>query len=183
MTSIPEPGLARFNASADNVALAALREVCAGRAWGGAVLAGRPYATVDDLLAAGDRATAGLTDTGLAEALAGHPPIGRPTPGDPVSAREQRGLAGASERLTAELAELNLAYEEKFGHVFLICATGMTGERMRDALEERLRHTPERERATARAELGRINRIRLSRLVTGTDTRAPTRAAAPGQAP
>ena len=65
--------------------------------------------------------------------MAGHPPIGRPSPGDPASAREQRGMAGASEELKAEMLELNLAYQERFGHVFLICATGRTGEQMRDA--------------------------------------------------
>jgi 2-oxo-4-hydroxy-4-carboxy-5-ureidoimidazoline decarboxylase len=106
-----------------------------------------------------------LTTADLAEAMAGHPPIGRPKPGDPASSREQRGMAGASEELKAEMLELNLAYQEKFGHVFLICATGATGEQMRDAIEARIGNTPEQEREIARTELGRINRIRLSRLV------------------
>jgi 2-oxo-4-hydroxy-4-carboxy-5-ureidoimidazoline decarboxylase len=74
-------------------------------------------------------------------------------------------MAGASEELRAEMLELNLAYQERFGHVFLICATGRTGEQMRDALRERIAHTPEREREIVRAELGRINRIRLTRLL------------------
>ncbi|MFJ2171699.1 2-oxo-4-hydroxy-4-carboxy-5-ureidoimidazoline decarboxylase [Streptomyces sp. NPDC087851] len=164
-TPPPAPGLTRFNASPDGVALAALREVCASTAWGEALLARRPYATEDELLAAGDTVTAELTDAELTAALAGHPQIGRPEPGDPVSAREQRGMAGASAPLRAEMTELNLAYQERFGHVFLICATGATAEEMRDALRTRLGHTPEREREIARAELGRINRIRLSRLM------------------
>ncbi|MFE4176095.1 2-oxo-4-hydroxy-4-carboxy-5-ureidoimidazoline decarboxylase [Streptomyces sp. NPDC056909] len=166
MTSTPPSGLARFNTSSDRAVLAALHEVCASPAWGRKLLARRPYATADALLAAGDTATGELTDAELTEAMAGHPPIGRPRPGDPASSREQRGMAGASEELRAELLELNLAYQDRFGHVFLICATGATGERMRDALKERLAHTPERERAIARAELGKINRIRLTRLVT-----------------
>ncbi|MGQ4336348.1 2-oxo-4-hydroxy-4-carboxy-5-ureidoimidazoline decarboxylase, partial [Streptomyces hayashii] len=125
----------------------------------------RTYATVDELYEVGDAAMAELTDADLAEAMAGHPPIGRPKPGDPTSAREQRGMAGASEQLRAEMLELNLAYQEKFGHVFLICATGRTGEQMRDAVEERIGNTPEQEREIVRTELGRINRIRLARLV------------------
>ncbi|MFE1960594.1 2-oxo-4-hydroxy-4-carboxy-5-ureidoimidazoline decarboxylase [Streptomyces sp. NPDC059479] len=169
MTSTPTPGLARFNTSSDSsdrALLAVLHEVCASPAWARKLLARRPYATADALFAAGDTATDELDDTELAEAMAGHPPIGRPKPGDPASSREQRGMAGASEELRAEMLELNLAYQDRFGHVFLICATGATGEQMRDALKERLAHTPERERAIARAELGKINRIRLTRLMT-----------------
>ncbi|GGQ01872.1 2-oxo-4-hydroxy-4-carboxy-5-ureidoimidazoline decarboxylase [Streptomyces roseolilacinus] len=164
-SSTSTPGLTRFNTSADSDALAALHEVCASSAWGSRLLAQRPYATAEDLLLAGDAATAELSAEDLAEAMAGHPPIGRPKPGDPTSAREQRGMAGASEELRAEMLELNLAYQERFGHVFLICATGRTGEQMRDALRERITHTPEREREIVRAELGRINRIRLTRLL------------------
>ncbi|MFE7980073.1 2-oxo-4-hydroxy-4-carboxy-5-ureidoimidazoline decarboxylase [Streptomyces shenzhenensis] len=161
------PGLARFNALAEHTARAALHEMCASTAWAGHLLAHRPYATADDLYAAGDTAMAGLTAEDLAEAMAGHPPIGRPTPGDPVSAREQRGMAGASAELRAELLELNLAYQDRFGHVFLICATGKTAAQMRDAVRERISHTPEREWEIVRTELGKINRIRLARLVEG----------------
>ena len=159
------PGLARFNALEEHAAQAALHEVCASTAWAERLLAARPYATVDALHQASDAATAGLTAGDLAEAMAGHPPIGRPRPGDPASAREQRGMAGASEELKAEMLELNLAYQEKFGHVFLICATGRTGEQMRDAVKERIGNAPEQEREIVRAELGKINRIRLARLV------------------
>jgi 2-oxo-4-hydroxy-4-carboxy-5-ureidoimidazoline decarboxylase len=74
-------------------------------------------------------------------------------------------MAGASDDLKAEMLELNLAYQQRFGHVFLICATGRTGEELRDALKERIGNAPEREREIVRTELGRINRIRLARLV------------------
>ncbi|KUF16445.1 2-oxo-4-hydroxy-4-carboxy-5-ureidoimidazoline decarboxylase [Streptomyces silvensis] len=165
MTSRTTPGIARFNALPEAAATAALHEACASSAWGSKLLAQRPYATADALFAASDAAMADLTAADLAEAMAGHPPIGRPKPGDPTSAREQRGMAGASEELKAEMLELNLAYQEKFGHVFLICATGRTGEQMRDAVEERIGNSPEQERETVRSELGKINRIRLTRLL------------------
>jgi len=161
----PPPGLARFNDLEESVARAALHEACASTAWATRLLAARPYATVADLCTASDAAMADLTATDLAEAMAGHPPIGRPKPGDPASAREQRGMAGASEELKAEMLELNLAYQERFGHVFLICATGRTGEQMRDAVKERIGNAPEQEREIVRVELGKINRIRLARLV------------------
>ncbi|MGW0600938.1 2-oxo-4-hydroxy-4-carboxy-5-ureidoimidazoline decarboxylase [Streptomyces sp. NPDC002776] len=165
MTSTSTPGLVRFNALEEHAAFAALHEACASRAWAERLLAARPYATVEDLYSASDAAMAELTTADLEEAMAGHPPIGRPKPGDPTSAREQRGMAGAAEELKAEMLELNLAYQEKFGHVFLICATGRTGEQMRDAVKERIGNAPEQEREIVRTELGKINRIRLARLV------------------
>ncbi|ARP73059.1 2-oxo-4-hydroxy-4-carboxy-5-ureidoimidazoline decarboxylase [Streptomyces pluripotens] len=166
MTSTSTPsGLARFNDLEDSAAFATLHEACASAAWARQLLAARPYATLEDLYAASDAAMAELTTADLEEAMAGHPPIGRPRPGDPASAREQRGMAGASEELKAEMLELNLTYQERFGHVFLICATGRTGEQMRDAARERIDNAPEKEREIVRTELGKINRIRLARLV------------------
>ncbi|MFJ6573303.1 2-oxo-4-hydroxy-4-carboxy-5-ureidoimidazoline decarboxylase [Streptomyces sp. NPDC091292] len=167
MTSSSTPGTARFNALSEEAATAVLHEVCASSAWGSALLAQRPFTTADALFTASDAAMAELTEKDLAEAMAGHPPIGRPTPGDPTSSREQSGMSGASDRLRAEMLALNLAYQDRFGHVFLICATGLTGEQLRDAVRERVGNPPEREREIVRTELGKINRIRLTRLLEG----------------
>ncbi|MCK1797169.1 2-oxo-4-hydroxy-4-carboxy-5-ureidoimidazoline decarboxylase [Streptomyces sp. XM4193] len=167
MTPSPTPGLTRFNAADEAAARADLLEVCASTTWAAKLLARRPYGDAAGLFAASDSATAELTAADLAEAMAAHPPIGRPKPGDPTSAREQGGMAGASEELRGELLELNLAYQDRFGHVFLICATGLTGEQMRDALRGRIDNTPERERENVRTELVKINRIRLTRLAEG----------------
>ncbi|WP_308294236.1 2-oxo-4-hydroxy-4-carboxy-5-ureidoimidazoline decarboxylase [Streptomyces sp. ST2-7A] len=143
---------------------ALLRGICSAEEWVDAVLAARPLPDVAAACAASDAAVAALSEEGLDRALAGHPPIGRPRPGDPVSAREQRGTADASPALRAELLELNLAYQGRFGHVFLIRATGRTAEQMRDALRARLDNPPEVEREVTRAELAAINRLRLARL-------------------
>ncbi|MEU0075422.1 2-oxo-4-hydroxy-4-carboxy-5-ureidoimidazoline decarboxylase [Streptomyces sp. NPDC006332] len=163
-TSTP-PGLARFNALEEHAAFAVLHETCASTAWVTRLLATRPYPDTGSLYAASDKATAELTAEDLTEAMTGHPPIGRPEPGDPVSTGEQRGMADASEKLRAEMLDLNLAYQDRFGHVFLICATGRTGEQMRDAAKERIGNSPEQEREIVRTELGKINRVRLARLV------------------
>ncbi|MEV7796341.1 2-oxo-4-hydroxy-4-carboxy-5-ureidoimidazoline decarboxylase [Streptomyces sp. NPDC087512] len=165
MTSTLASGLARFNALEESAALAELHEACASTAWARRLLNARPFTTPEDLYTASDAAMADLTAADLEEAMAGHPPIGRPTPGDPTSSREQAGMAGASAELKAEMLELNLAYQEKFGHVFLICATGRTGEQMRDAVKERIGNSPEQEREIVRTELGKINRIRLAGLL------------------
>src|SRR5947209_6150242 len=101
-------GLARFNSADGESAARLLNEVCASSAWVAAVLAGRPYADAEALFEASDAAMRDLSADDLGEAVAGHPPIGRPKPGDPTSAREQRGMAGASDELKAELLELNL---------------------------------------------------------------------------
>lgn len=171
-TSAP-PGLARFNAVDGRDAARMLREVCASRAWAAAVADGRPYATLGELLDAADAAMAGLTAADLAEATAAHPPIGRPAPGDAASAREQSGVRD-EER--AQLLELNRAYQERHGHVFLICATGRTGAEMLAALRTRIGHDAETERETVRTELGKINRIRLTRWAeTPQAPRAPAK--------
>lgn len=147
--------------------LALLHEVCASPGWASAIIARRPYQDVEELLAANDVTTAALSAEDLSDALAGHPPIGRPRAADPVSSREQKGMGESSDDLKAEMVELNLRYQERFGHVFLICATGLSGARMRDALRARLPNSPERERDVVRFELGRINGIRLRGLAEG----------------
>lgn len=162
--STTTPGLTWLNSAGVGEARAALLQVCASTAWAERLLGRRPYADVAALFTAGDAAMAELSAQDLAEAMAGHPPIGRPRPGDPASGREQRGMAGASGDLKARMRELNLAYQERFGHVFLICATGLSAGQLHDALTERLGNTPERERENARQELAKINRIRLTRL-------------------
>lgn len=162
MTSSASPGLAWFNAADTPEAAGRLHHVCASSAWASAVLAGRPYGSVEALLAASDAAMVTLTAEDLGEAMAGHPPIGRPKPGDAVSAREQSGVR---EALREELLEFNLTYQDRHGHVFLICATGRTGDEMLAALKERIGNDTDTERGIVRTELGKINRIRLQRLM------------------
>ncbi len=161
MTSSASPGLARLNEAAAPAAARLLREVCGSTAWCAAVAAGRPYADLAGLLAASDAAMAALTAADLAEAMAAHPPIGRPAPGDPASAREQSGVADAER---AELLRLNAEYQQAHGHVFLIRAAGRTGAQMLAALQERIGNDPDTEREIVRTELAAINRIRLTRL-------------------
>ena len=68
------------------------------------------------------------------------------------------------ERVARNSTVINLTYQDRFGHVFLICATGLTGEQLRDAAKARIGNTPEQEREIVRTELGKINRIRLTSL-------------------
>jgi 2-oxo-4-hydroxy-4-carboxy-5-ureidoimidazoline decarboxylase len=169
MTQLDGFGLAAFNALPDHEAEAALLECCASRTWAGAVVAGRPYATPDRLIAAAQVALAELAESDLDDALAGHPRIGE-LPGASHSSwsrREQAGVASAAEQTRAALGDANRAYEERFGHVYLVCATGKSADELLAIAHERLGNDPANERRIVRSELGKINRIRLERLLSG----------------
>ncbi|WP_216917371.1 2-oxo-4-hydroxy-4-carboxy-5-ureidoimidazoline decarboxylase [Nocardia noduli] len=155
---------AGFDAMPDDVATRALLDCCSSPAFARAVLAGRPYRTVEDLLAAADAALAALPESELDLALSGHPRIGA-RPRSDASAREQAGVADAGDSVKLALAEGNRAYEEKFGHIYLVCASGRSGAELLELLTTRLGNDPATERRIMRAELGKINRIRLRRLL------------------
>jgi 2-oxo-4-hydroxy-4-carboxy-5-ureidoimidazoline decarboxylase len=82
------------------------------------------------------------------------------------SRREQAGARDADAATAAALVEANVAYEERFGHVFLIFATGKSAGEMLAAARERLHHDATTERAVVRAELKKITRLRVERLLT-----------------
>ena len=107
---------------------------------------------------------AALTDADVADGLAGHPRIGEHT-SDPRSAREQCGVADASAEVLAELAAGNRAYEQRFGHVYVVCASGRSAEELLDVLRGRLGNDPRTERAVVRGELVAINGLRLDRML------------------
>jgi len=148
--------LASFNTAAAEDAVAVMLSCCASRRFAAAMAAGRPYpsaAAVEDAVTAAFEA---LDWTDVLEALGEHPRIGDRVSGQ--SAAEQSGVADASR---AALAAGNAEYEERFGHVFLICATGLSGEQMVAALRERLSNDPYTERAVATAELRKITVLRV----------------------
>jgi len=104
----------------------------------------------------------------LDAAMAGHPRIGeRRLSG--WSVREQAGVrsgAGPDPGTLSALADGNAAYEQRFGHVFLICATGRGPAEILAELNRRMANDPATEREVAAAEIGKINDIRLRKLVT-----------------
>lgn len=150
-----------FNALPEDDARRALLACCAAPRWAEEVTAGRPYRSIEALHAA---AEAALTDADVADGLAGHPRIGERT-ADRGSQREQRGVSGASTEVLAALAEGNREYERRFGHVYLVCATGRGAEELLGVLRERLGNDPDTERAVMRGELVAINRLRLDRML------------------
>ena len=146
---------------------------CAAGPWAVQLVAGRPYPAMSALLRESDEAVASLTVPQLAGTLAGHPRIGErvPAPAGSRSAgwsrQEQSGMAAADEPTRQAIAELNAAYEERFGHIYLVCATGRTAAELLALLRARLGHDDEAEWRTVRSELQQINRIRLCKLLAG----------------
>lgn len=161
--------LDRFNALPAAEARRELMTCCASPEWADQVAAGRPYPDVDALVAAAGKALADLPWEQVALALAAHPRIGERPAGDGREAtwsrREQSGVATADAATLAALVQVNREYEERFGHVFLIFATGATADQMLAAARERLGHDAPTERRVVRAELGRIVELRVGRMV------------------
>ena len=137
---------------------------CAAPAWATAVAAGRPYPSTEALLAAADAAARALTWTDVEQALAAHPRIGERAAGDTREAAWSRREQGAADA-GAAMAEANRAYEEKFGRVFLIFASGRSADEMLAAARERLGNDEQTERAVVADELRKIALLRLERLI------------------
>jgi len=150
-------------------AAAVLAPCCASRRWADELLRGRPYGDLARLTAASDAAIGGLEWPDLEEALAAHPRIGAALAGQgreaAWSAAEQQSAAGAGAAQRDQLAAANAAYEERFGHVFLIRASGRSAAEMLAALRERLGHEPAAEREVVRGELRGIVALRLARVL------------------
>ena len=168
-------GLARLNALSSADAEAELTRCCGSVRWAKRVADQRPFNVPQDLYSAAERAWAHMGTFDRLEAFSRHPRIG-----DVESLRvkfpstaawagaEQAGVKGASDKVLGELAELNKAYEEKFGHVFLVCAAGKTAAEMLKLVKERLPHEPQAELDIAAAEQAKITRLRLERLLTSS---------------
>jgi 2-oxo-4-hydroxy-4-carboxy-5-ureidoimidazoline decarboxylase len=143
----------------------ALSGVCSAERWVGAILAGRPYPSVDALIARSDAAVAAMTEADLRGALAGHPRIGDTQTAASWSGQEQAGVQVEDAEFMRALAVANSAYEQRYGHIYLVCASGRSGRDLLELLLERLRNDRATEWRVVGAELAKINQIRLRKLV------------------
>ena len=129
---------------------------CASHRFARAMADGRPYPSVSAAQAAVSAAFASLTWDDVLEAMDGHPRIGTRVSG--ASAAEQSGVDAAAR---ADFVRANAEYEARFGFVFLICASGRSGQDMLAALRERLHNELYTERSVATAELAAITALRV----------------------
>nr|WP_225957133.1 2-oxo-4-hydroxy-4-carboxy-5-ureidoimidazoline decarboxylase [Amycolatopsis lexingtonensis] len=134
-----------------------LTECLAVPRWVDAVLAGRPYADLDALKAAADLP---LSSDEIRQAMAAHPRIGE-KPAGGFARSEQSGVDNAE-----DFAAANAEYEAKFGHVYLVCASGRSGEELLEILRARLANDSATELAVAGRELLKIAELRVAKAVT-----------------
>ena len=152
-----------LNALFDQEAHRFFHTSCASERWIEAMLAARPFVDVAAVLSAAGSAFDALGDEDWLEAFAGHPRIGER--GDAMSAQEQVGAVDAEDDVKSELDRVNRAYEEKFGFIYIVSASGKTGKEMVDIAKQRLGNTREEEIANASAEQWQITETRLRRML------------------
>src|SRR5512134_557657 len=173
---LPAPVMTRslaetISALSETEARSALLRVCASSRWAAAMIAARPFASDAALFDAAERSWWALDRADWLEALAAHPRIGDGVAAGPGhsatrewSRQEQARAATASPEVRTALAAGNAEYERRFGHVFLICATGRPADEILAELRRRLENDPAAEIREAAGEQAKITRLRLARL-------------------
>jgi OHCU decarboxylase len=154
-------GLDRFNALPREEAERLLLGFCASPVWAARVARLRPFETPDAAIRSGEEVWSRLAPAEWLEAFAAHPRIGERATG--AAAGEQAGTRGAPADVLAELAEANREYEDRFGHVFLVCATGRSAEEMLAICRSRLHNDAPTELRIAAEEQRKITRIRMEK--------------------
>ncbi|QWF82912.1 2-oxo-4-hydroxy-4-carboxy-5-ureidoimidazoline decarboxylase [Amycolatopsis sp. CA-230715] len=154
--------LSRFNSAPQDEVRPLLTACLAVPRWVGALLGGRPYPDVDALAKAAEAAEPLRADE-IEVAIAAHPRIGAKTEKDSWSSSEQSGVDDAEAAL---FRTANAEYETRFGHVYLVCASGRSGAELLADLRARLTNDPGTELAVAGAELAKIAKLRLRKAVT-----------------
>lgn len=163
----------KLDAMSDDEAREALTRCCGASRWVEGMLARRPFGNAEALRAAADEVWAQAERADVLEAFDHHPRIGADlaalrekfasTKG--WSAGEQSSVAGADEATLEALRDGNLAYEKRFGHIFIVCATGKSATEMLGLLKERLDNEPDAELRIAAGEQAKITKIRLDKLL------------------
>lgn len=164
-----------LNLLTDDEATKELLQCCGSKRWASATATGRPYDTLEILLATSNDIWWSLDRSDWLEAFRSHPKIGEKKAAGKVSAQsqqwsgqEQSGIDAASNETVSSLAALNEAYEQKFGFIFILCATGKTSDEMLTALRDRLQHDVDAELPIAAAEQSKITELRLKKLLTSS---------------
>ncbi len=168
-----EEGLAKLNALSPSQLHAHFMRCCGATRWAMSMTQAAPFASMAELQGAAADLWWHLDETDWREAFTHHPQIG----GDvaelrkkfaataSLSENEQAGVAGAHEDTLTALAAENTTYLERFGYIFIICATGKTASEMLEALRARKDNAPEYELRIAAGEQAKITRIRLEKLL------------------
>lgn len=165
-------GLDRLNGLDPATAERDLLSCCGSRAWAREMAAGRPFASMDELLARADRVWWDLEPDDWLEAFRAHPRIGERKADAGQTEREagwsrgeQAAMDSAADPTRRALAAGNAEYEARFGHIYIVCATGRSADEMLALLRRRLANDPATEMRVAAEEQRKITRLRLEKLV------------------
>ena len=163
--------LATINAWPLAQARESFHRCCGSTRWSQEMARLRPFESEAVLFEAADRVWWELDASDWLEAFAAHPKIGAreaPRPEHAAtaawSAGEQAGTAQTPAEVLRALEQANRRYEARFGHIFIVCASGQSAEEMLAILERRLSHSPVDEIKLAAAEQAKITRIRLEKV-------------------
>lgn len=145
---------------------------CGASRWAEAMTAARPFADTHELCARADEIWWSLTAGDWLQAFHAHPKIGerkaaaaQPEQAQSWSAQEQSGVANASTDTIAQLAQHNRDYEDRFGFIFIVCASGKSSDEMLAILNSRMTNEPTTELRVAAEEQRKITRLRLEKLL------------------
>jgi 2-oxo-4-hydroxy-4-carboxy-5-ureidoimidazoline decarboxylase len=147
-------------------------ECCGASRWVSAMLSRRPFRSRAVVLSTADEIWRSLHPADWREAFSHHPRIGERKSAMPQTERgsawaagEQSGVERARDDVRAELAAANREYEQRFGYIFIVFATGKSAEEMLALARERLRNDPDTELRIAAEEQRKITWLRLNKLL------------------
>jgi OHCU decarboxylase len=168
MTASESPVLARWNGLPIAAAEGEILACCGSPAWARGVAARRPFASAAEIIAAAGEIWADLREQDWLEAFRGHPRIGESHAEQNQSARaaqwsagEQSGAASAEDAAKLAFAEGNREYERRFGHIFIVCASGRSAPELLDNLRRRLHNDAQAELREAAEQQRQIMELRL----------------------
>ena len=156
--------VADLDAMPESQAMELLHKCCGSSRWVSAMTARRPFVTREAVLASADEIWRSLDGADWREAFANHPRIGEQTRSS-WAAREQAGASGATGDVRRALADVNRDFEQRFGYIYIVCATGKSAEEMLKIAQGRLRNDPDTELRVAADEQHKITRLRLQKLL------------------
>lgn len=164
--------LRSLNSLSPSQAQDAFLKCCGATAWAKAMSDARPFSDSQALFAKADEVWRSLNEDDWLEAFRAHPKIGekkaataQSVQAQSWSAHEQSESQKASDQTKAALTYGNRRYEERFGHIFIICATGKPAEEILGSLNERLQNDRETELRVAAEEQRKITWLRLAKLL------------------
>jgi len=148
-------------------------QCCASTTWVNNMVDARPYADINAVESQAKKAWAACDRDDVLTAFKAHPMIGNIESlrkkfenTKAIAAGEQSGAHTASEETLHELKNENIAYLNKHGFIFIICATGLAAETMLNALKKRLPNSTEEEISIAADEQLKITLLRLNKALS-----------------